>query len=78
MFCVGEKRVGPPGVEFSWVKTAKRMRSMEVRSWRASMERVWRRTSRNLRSMAFCGAHGLARRDGLVADASEQLVEVGA
>ena len=23
-----------------------------------------------------CGAHGLARRDGLVADASEQLVEV--
>ena len=37
----------------SWMKIANRMRSIEVRSWKAPMGRVLRRTSRNRRSIAL-------------------------
>ena len=47
------QRVLIPCCLFSWRKIANRMRSIEVRSWKAPMGRVLRRTSRNRRSIAL-------------------------
>ena len=66
--CVREKGALVPWRSFSRLKTAKRMRSMEVRSWKLPMGRVRRRTSRNRRSMALvvrtrlCSARSLYRK----------------
>ena len=51
--CVRERGVLTPCALFSWMKTAKRMRSIDVRSWNVPMGRVLRRTSRKRRSMAL-------------------------
>ena len=40
MICVREKRLGAPWGEFPWVKTARGMRSLEVRSWKTPRGRV--------------------------------------
>jgi hypothetical protein len=42
-----------PWLRFSWLKTANRMRSIEVRSEKPPMGLVRRRTSRKRRSMAL-------------------------
>jgi len=49
--CVGETGALIPHDLFSWMKTAQRMRSMEVLSRNVSMGLVRLRTSRNRRSM---------------------------
>ena len=42
-----------PWLRFSWLKTAKRMRYIEVRSEETPVGRVRRRTSRKRRSMVL-------------------------
>lgn len=61
VMCQGEK--GGGSLHFVFVGEAKRMRSMEVRSWKTPMGRVLWRTSRKRRSMALVvrTALGLAR-----------------
>ena len=61
---------------FSWVKTAKRMRSIEVRSWKTPIGRVRRRTSRKRRSMALVVRTALRSAEGLVAKAGQKFVEI--
>jgi hypothetical protein len=50
---LSRKGVLTPGDLFSWVKTAKRMRSMDVLSWKVPIGLVRRRTSRKRRSIAL-------------------------
>ena len=63
-------------LRFSWLNTAKRMRSIEVRSEQTPIGRVRRLTSRKRRSMALVVLTGLRSAMDLIAPASKQIIEV--
>ena len=65
-----------PCALFLWMKTAKRMRSIDVRFWNVPMGRVLRRTSRKRRFDGVGGSDTAALGKGRVAEAGEQVVEV--
>ena len=61
---------------FSWVKTAKRIRSIDVLSWKVPMGRVRRLNFSEPSLDGVRGSHGPTLVGGFVAEAGEQLVEV--
>lgn len=74
--CVRGRRVGIPCILFSCVKTAERMRSIEVRSWKTPMGRVLRRNFEEAPFDRVGGSDGPSLVRCLVAEASEEFVEI--
>ncbi len=74
--CVGESGVLSPRDLSSWMKTAWRMRSVEVRSRKVPAGRVRLRTSRNRRSPALVVLACLRPARVLLAEAGGQIVGI--